>query len=176
MLNRLDSIKKNKLLVPAFVLGLLLCWFLAFNKTFDAIKLNRKLKDTSEKEHDISFNSSYVKQKLSALDLILKGYKVKEDWNDQLWMQASSIAARKNVPIEFTFNKPVLNADSTLVGNKQSLYFKGGFIELLKLVDTLERVNGIGQISALQLKTTKKDIAIDRIKKCVLRLDFRGME
>lgn len=174
MLNRLDPIKKNKLLLPVFIIGLLLCWFLAFSKTFDAVALNRKLKETSEKENDISFNPSYVQQKLSSLDLILKGYKVKEDWKDHLWMQASSIAAKQNVSIDFTLDKPSADDSVSVVSQRvQALYFYGGFIQLVKLVDTLERVNGIGQISALQLKAPKKDMSNSGGKRCVLRFDFR---
>jgi hypothetical protein len=178
MLNRLDPIKKNKLLLPLFILGILLCWFLAFSKTFDAVMLNAKLKESSEKENDISFNPSYVQQKLSSLDLILKGYQVKEDWKDHLWMQASSIAAKQNVSIDFTLDKPSADVDSISAASQrmQSLYFYGGFIQLVKLVDSLERVKGIGQVSALQLKAPKKDLSNSGRKRCVLRLDFRGID
>jgi hypothetical protein len=178
MLNRLDPIKRNKLLLPLFVVGLLLCWFMAFSKTFDALKLNRKLKMESDKSNDISFNPAHVQQKLAALNLILKSYKVKEDWHDQLWMQSSSIAARQNVPVDFTLDKPSVDSDSTSVGKlqrMQSLYFYGGFIQLVKLVDTLEHTMGIGKISGLQIKSPKSNLIGDKGKKCVLRLDFRGM-
>src|SRR5690349_12768753 len=113
MLNRLDPIQKKKLLLPLFVLGLLLCWFLAFNKTFDAIKLNRKLKEESEKGNDISFNPAHVQQKLAALNEILKSYKVSEQWNDELWLQSSAVAARQNVLVDFTLDKPSDEVDST---------------------------------------------------------------
>lgn len=178
MLNKLDPIKKNKLLLPFFVVGLLLCWFLAFNKSFDAVQLNRKLKMESEKGNDISFNPDYVQQKLAALDLILKSYKVKDEWHDQLWMQSSSIAAKQNVTVDFTLDKPAIDRDSSSLKDSirmQSLYFYGGFIQLVKLMDTLERDRGIGKISALQIKVPKVDRVGDKEKTCVLRLDFRGM-
>lgn len=175
MQSRLDHIQKNKLLLPLFVLGLLLCWFLAFDKTFEAVKLNRKLKGDSERGNDISFNPAYVQQKLAALNLILKSYKVDEQWNDKLWMQSSAIAAKQNVSVDFTLDRPAVEADSTSVGRLQSLHFYAGFIQLVKLVDTLERSNGIGKISALQVKAPKTDLAGDRGKKCVLRLDFKGI-
>lgn len=176
MLNRLDPIKKNKLLLPLFILGLMLCWFLAFNKTFDALKLNDQLTMTSEKENDISFNPSYVQQKLLSLDLILKGYKVKNDWNDILWMQASSIAASQQVSIDFTLDRPSAEVDSNSVEQGQSLYFHSGFVQLVKLMDTLERVKGIGKVSALQLKAPKREVSGDKERKCVLRIDFKGLD
>jgi|GEM_PF-451954 len=179
MLNNLDPIKKNKLLLPAFVAGLLLCWFLAFSKTFDAVKLNQKLRGDAEKESDISFNPTHVQEKLAALNLLLKSYKVSDDWNDQLWMQSSAIAARQNVGVDFTLDKPTEDVDTATVGKSQkaqSLYFYGGFIQLIKLVDTLERTRGIGKISALQIKAPKADLVGERGKMCVLRLDFGGVD
>lgn len=175
MLNRLDPIQKNKLLLPLFVLGLLLCWFLAFNKTFEAIQLNWKLKEDSEKGNDISFNPVHVQQKLAALNGILKSYQVSEQWNDELWLQSSAVAARQNVLVDFTLDKPSDEVDSIAVGKSQLLYFYGGFIQLVKLVDTLERTRTIGKISALQLKAPKEDEVGDRGMKVVLRLDFKGI-
>lgn len=175
MLDILDPVKKNKLLLPLFVVGLLLCWLLAFSKTYDAVKLHHKLKEESERGNDISFNPAHLQQKLTALNLILKGYKVNEQWHDQLWMQASAIAAKQNVGVDFTLDKLSVGADSTLVGKSQSLYYYGGYIQLVKLVDTLERTSGIGKISALQVKAPRVDVIGDKGKKCVLRLDFKGM-
>lgn len=179
MLNDMDPVRKNRLLLPLFLLGLLLCWFLAFDKTFEAIRLNNKLKEDSEREHDLSFNPAYLQQKRAALNLILKGYKVNEDWNDQLWMQSSAIAARQNVGVDFTLDKPAVGVDTSAVSSNlqkvQSLYFHGSFLQLVKLVDTLEGTNGIGKISALQLKAPKADMTGEQVKKCVLRVDFKGM-
>lgn len=175
MLNRLDAVTKNKLILPVFVFGLLLCWLLAFSKTLEAVKLNRRLKNESEKMNDISFNPAHLQQKLTALDLILKGYKVDEEWNDHLWTKASAVAAKLNVGVDFTLDKSSADVDSTSVGRSQSLYFYGGYIPLVKLVDSLERSRGVGKISALQVKAPRMDVLGDKEKKCVLRLDFKGM-
>ena len=175
MLNRLSYVQKNKLLLPVFGVGLLLCWFLAFNKTFEAVRLNNKLSEESKPGSDISFNPTYVQRKLTALDKILKGYKVADDWNDRLWIQSSAIAARQNVGVDFVLNKVSADTDSTSTGMTQSLYFYSNYVQLVKLVDTLESINGIGKISALQVKVPIADPTDEKSKKCVLRLDFRGM-
>lgn len=167
--------QKNKALIPALVIGLLLCWFLAFNKTFDAVALNRKLNDESLKASEISFNPVYLKRKLSALDEILKGYKVDEHWRDRLWIQSSAIAARSNAGLDFTLSKPIDVADSTEVGESQSLLFYSSYINLVKLTDSLEGMRGIGKITALQIKAPKTDVMDDRAKKCTLKLDFKGL-
>lgn len=170
-----DPIHKNKLLLPMFVIGLLLCWFLAFNKTFDAIMLNRKLKEDAEKVNDISFNPAYVQKKITALNEILKSYKVGEDWNDKLWMQSSAFAAKQNLSVDFTLEKQSAEVDSSMVNETQSLYFYGDFLQLVKLVDTLERTRDIGKISGLLVKAPKTERVGDRSRKCVLRLNFKGI-
>jgi hypothetical protein len=167
--------QKSKALIPALVVGLLLCWFLAFNKTFDAVALNRKLNDESLKASEISFNPVYVKRKLSALDKILKGYKVDEHWRDRLWIQSSAIAAGSNAGLDFTLSKPTDVTDSTEVGESQSLFFHSNYINLVKLTDSLERIKGIGKIMALQIKASKSDMTDEPVKKCTLKLDFKGL-
>lgn len=175
MLTKLTYVQKNQLILPAFGLGLLLCWFLAFNKTFDAIQINGKLKSDFATENDISFNPIYAERKLTALNKILKGYKTSEQWNDELWMQASAIAIKYGVAVDFTLNKPISGeVDSTAVGQTQSLYFYGRFVQLVKLIDTLEGLPRIGKIAALKVKAPKGDASGERDEKCMLRVDFKG--
>jgi hypothetical protein len=44
MFQKLNYTQKNKLLLPLAGVGIILCWFFAFNKTFEAIKQNNELK------------------------------------------------------------------------------------------------------------------------------------
>jgi len=176
MLPKLSYIQKNKLLLPSLGIGLLLSWFLAFSKTFDAIILHRKLNAEAVQENDVSFNPVYVQRKQAALDRILKGYQVGEEWSDLLWMRGSEIAAKQNVGIEYTAAKPLAERDSTSVGLVQSLQFYGNFVQLVKLIDTLERSFGIGKISAMQIKAPKQDFSSDSARKNMLRLDFKGVD
>lgn len=176
MFPKLNYIQRNKLLLPLLGVGILLSWFLAFSKTFDAIMLHRKLNVESVQESDISFNAVYVQRKQAALDRILKGYQVGEEWNDLLWMKGSEIAARQNVGIEYAVAKTSGESDSTTVGRVQSLKFYGNFIQLVKLIDTLERSSKIGKISALQLKAPKVDLLNEQAGKNELRLDFKGLD
>lgn len=176
MLPKLNYTQKNKLLLPLFGIGLLLSWFLAFDKTYDAIKLNHKLTEEEAGENDISFNPRYVQRKKAALEDILKGYQVEENWNDQLWMKGSEIAAKQNVGIDYTVSKPSAESDSTAVGMVQALNFYGNYVQLVRLVDTLERSSRIGKISALQIKAPRPDLLNDKVGKNVMRIDFKGMK
>ncbi|MNY32955.1 hypothetical protein D3C86_1672030 [compost metagenome] len=164
------------MLLPLFGLGLLLSWFLAFSKTFEAVKLHGKLNAGLDQRKDLSFNPVYIQRKQAALDQLLNGYRVGEDWNDQLWMKVSEIAAKRNVSIDYTATKPPIEKDSATIGMTQSLYFYGNYVQLVRLIDTLESVSKIGKISGLQLKAPNPEILNERAGKNVLRLDFKGLD
>lgn len=162
--------------------AILLCWVLAFSKTFEAIKLNYSLSEQESQRNDISFNPVYTQRKLRALEGILKGYQVKEElWSNTLWMKASAAAAKQGATIDYTVLK-VQERDTTLAGMAQSLYCYGSFTQLVKVIDTLERTPGIGKLAALQLKGPKDkgNMATQatggtRLGQCILRLDFRAI-
>lgn len=173
----LSYTQKNKLLLPVIGVGLLVCWAFAFSKTFDAIRLHNNL-DTNPgvNEKDLSFNPQHAQRKLTSLNQILDGYTVREDrWRNDLWFKGSSIAASENVSIDYTLTAPPLERDSTAVGLNQVLYFYAGYVSLVKLMDSLERTPGIGKISSIQIKAPLKDLLSERKDKCVLKVEFRGI-
>lgn len=178
MFKKFSYVQRNKMLLPLAGIGVILCWFLAFSNTFEAMALNRKLnRESLPVGGDVSFNPAHAQRKLMALDSILKGYEVKKSrWNDDLWMRTSSIAAKYDVGIEYMAGKDIVERDSTVIGSLQTLHFYGGYVQLVKLIDTLEGVPGIGKISALQVKAPKKSYGSDEVGECVLRLDFRAVE
>lgn len=176
MFGRLSYTQKNKLLIPLVVLGLILAWTLAFSNTFNAILLHRTLLKESSEASDLSFNPKYLLRKQDALNNILKGYKVDKDWVDRLWMRSSVLAANGNVGLDYTLAKSLAETDSTRTGTVQSLYFYGNYIQLIKLMDTLEKSSGIGKISAIQVKAPKPDLMNERTGKNALRIDFKALK
>lgn len=176
MLSKFSYIQKNKFLLPVAGLGILLCWFFAFNKTFEAIKLNNELKGQAVVSSDISFNPVHTEKKLAALKGILKSYRVNpSEWSNELWMKASAIAMKQQVGIDYTKSKPVIEKDTATAGISETIYCYGNYIQLVKLIDTLERIPAIGKISALQVKAPKEDVIGPRAGQCVLRIEFRGI-
>jgi len=171
----ITAVQKNKLLLPIAGVTIVLCWFLAINKTVDAVQLNRQLHSQITSNDDLSFNPEHTERKLATLATILKSYKVNEtEWSNQLWMKASAIAAKQGVGIDYTMTKPLAEPDTTTLGKKETLYCYGNFLQLIKLVDTLEQIPAIGKISALQIKAPKEDVIGERANQCVLKVDFRG--
>lgn len=175
MLSRINYTQKNKWLLPIFLFGVLLCWFAAFDQTYKAITLNSKLKNEANKANDLSFNPMYLKRKQAELDLILKGYEVDESWKDRLWIKSSSIAAKANVGVEYAISEAIDKTDSTSIGRLQSLSFYGGFLQLIRLTDSLERVKGIGRISSLQISAPKPDVVSVKSRQLELKVDFKGL-
>ncbi|MNV74172.1 hypothetical protein D3C71_1673730 [compost metagenome] len=91
-------------------------------------------------------------------------------------MKVSEIAAKRNVSIDYTATKPPIEKDSVTIGMTQSLHFYGNYVQLVRLIDTLESVSKIGKISGLQLKAPNPEILNERAGKNVLRLDFKGLD
>jgi len=184
MLNRISFEQKNKYLPPLALAGLLLCWLLAFSKTFEAIRLNQSLSEQASQSEDISFNPVYTQRKLKALEQILMAYQVKEEvWSNTLWMKASAAAAKQGATIDYTVSRPQ-ERDTTMAGTGQTLHCYGSFQQLVKVIDTLERTPGIGKLSALQFMGPKAAGSFSGINAgagskaagCILRLDFRAIE
>lgn len=176
MFGKLNDIQKNKLLFPVAGVGILLCWFFAFNRTFEAIQLNRELSSQVVGNDDLSFNPEHAQRKLDALRGILKSYRVNEvTWSNELWLKASAMAMKEHVGIDYTLAKPTAEKDTTSLGRTEMLFCYGNYIQLVKLVDTLERTPSIGKISALQIRAPKPDVIGDRAGQCILKIEFRGI-
>jgi hypothetical protein len=184
MLNQISFEKKNKYLPLLAIAGLLLCWVLAFSKTFEAIRLNYDLSRQASAGDGIAFNPVYTQRKLKALEDILSAYQVKEDvWSNTLWMKASAAAAKQGATIDYTVSRPQ-ERDTTMAGLAQTLHCYGSFQQLVKVIDTLERTPGIGKLSALQFKGPKAAGSFSSVSAgtgprsaaCMVRLDFRAIE
>ena len=176
MLKRMSYSRKNKLLLPVAALGMALCWFFAISRTFEAVKLHAELQREVETGNDISYNGAHTQKKLEALRGILKSYKVHgENWSNELWMRASAIAMKGQVGIDYTMTRPEAEIDTTRIGSTETLYCYGRYLQLVKLVDTLERSKGIGKISALQIKSPKEEIRGERAGQCALKIEFKGL-
>lgn len=156
-----------------------MCWFLAFNKTFDAMKVHFQLKNISrfkDNDQDLSFNSKYSERKAQALNKILESYRVdRKHWNNDVWLTVSSLAASQKVEIDFNAIKPQVEADTNAVGVEQSFLFYGDYISLVKLLDKLEKTSNIGRISGVQIKTQSKDLTGSSMDICQLELNFQGI-
>ena len=166
--------QKNKLLLPFTAVISLLCWYLAFSKTYTAVQVNRDLKAQTDTAIDLSFHPAYMQRKLTALKQILKSYQVNTtDWGNELWMKTSAMAMKHNAGIEYTI--AAVEQDTASRAKIETIYCYGSFSQLVRLIDTIERSKNIGAIAALQLKSPKNEATGERAHQCVLQLEFKGI-
>jgi len=177
MVSKMSYTKKNRMLAGLTVLGVVICWQFAFSKTFDAIKIHHELNRKTTTVNDLSFNRDYMERKLAAMTDILTTYQVnEEDWSNELWLRGSAASMKMNVEIDYTQEKPSVEPDSSSVGITQSLYCYGNYSELVKVMDSLESMQGIGKIAAIQIKGPKAELTRNGVGKCMLRMDFRALD
>jgi len=176
-MGKLSYSVKNKLLLPAVIVLLLLSWNLAFKKTYDAIVLNRQLNKASTEASDLSDNPDFLKRKAEVLTLVLNRYKVdSSDWNNEFWLNVSSAAVNRGLEVIYRPEKNALKTDSVQTGLNQSIQFRGEFKGLVQLLDTLEKSKGLGKIVSIRFEKEKRDFSDDRPEKILLKTDFRAIQ
>ena len=174
MFSKLNYVQKNKLLPAAIILLFTFCWFLSFDQTYEVIKIHNKFNNTTDLEV-VSFNPDYSKRKLNALNAILQSYNVnKNRWSNDVWLTVSSLALSKKVDIDFAAKEPGDESDSTSLGVKQSFFFFGNYVQLVKLIDTLEHTPRIGQISDVQIKIQKSKMDHELLSSCRMQITLQG--
>lgn len=176
MLDRFSYNQKYKALLPAAGIGLLICWYCSFSRTVEAVQRNHQLQAAAADHSDISFNPAYSERKRKALSEILKSYRVSDaEWSNELWMKASSMAARQDIHIAYARAAAPAATDTITAGKKETLYGYGGYLQLVRLLDTLEKTPHIGRISGLQIRIPKEDGSGVKRASCMMRVDFRGI-
>ncbi|TKC04533.1 hypothetical protein FA048_19530 [Pedobacter polaris] len=178
MWKQLANKNKNMVFFGAVVVVLYIAYNFSFKHTFDAIVLNHQLKkeQVNDQAADGSFPQINRKNKfyLSAL----KSYKVKkEDRENRLWQAVSGMALGNDIEISFNPN-PLIIADTMAVQNgivSQQFAFKGNYFNLVKLLDTISKADGIGKVSDLKL-STKKDNQSKADENLNMQLTLVGIE
>jgi len=179
MLAQLDF-KKKQLLVIAFAVFLFyIAYQFSFKNAFEAMHLNSQL----QKDHraESGQNSSYpqIERKDQFCAAIVKRYKVKkEDRENYLWQSLSGMAIANHVEISFAQGNTVLADTSALskgtVTNQFS--FKGKYVDIVRLLDTVSKSSGIGKIHMLKLESPKKEDKKELANKLTLVLGLKGLE
>jgi hypothetical protein len=160
MWRQLDNKKKNMVIVGAMIIVLYIAYQFSFKHTFDAIVLNQQLKREQVNDQASDGGFTQINQKNKFYLSAIKSYKVKkEDRENRLWQAVSGMAVANDVDISFNPNLALVTADTITVKNgivSQQFNFKGNYFNLVKLLDTISKTDGIGKISDLKL-STKKD-------------------
>ncbi len=161
--------QKNALLAASTLLLLLLSWNLAFRKTASEWLRHRELMAATNSNAALADQPGYLRSLNGQLDRLLDSYRVDSmTWKSDLWLTASNIAEQKQIEVDFEpAATPSLNAQTPVM--QQTIRFSGHFVQLVALVDTLEKITGNGQVSSLHFKI---DDASDKPDRLILLATF----
>ena len=170
-----DKIQDKTLL--AVLLGIFMLvagWRFAFQKTFETISLNHRLKQQSLDNAAISFNPDYLSKKDKLLSTVINKYSAdSSEWKNSFWLNVSRMAIQKRINVKYTPSALKLNPDTTRTTViKQHIAFEGNYKNLVSLLDTLEKTEKAGLISSLSFNAKKEQRSQDEVKKLFLEVEF----
>ncbi|MBB2145775.1 hypothetical protein GM921_09775 [Pedobacter sp. LMG 31464] len=154
MWQKLSDKQRKLVLIVAMLIVAYIAFRCSFVPALKAVQLNRELQQV-QGGHKVS-GSSFVQLNAEHEFYLraLKGYKVKkEDRENRLWQTVSGMALANDLQISFDPDLKV-PTDTSAVSNgvvAQQFKFKGSYVNLVKLLDTLSKSSGIGKISQVKL-------------------------
>jgi len=152
----IDYKKRNKLLFAGAGVVLVLAWFLAFQKTYDAYRENNRLNKLIG--NDISNGTQFdFERKSRVLDSLSKVYQSDSAvWNDNFLSEASRAVNSPRIQVYFNnTNKNAMQADTSKIKSK-NLTVKGDYKAIVESVAALEKINTLGYLSTVTLKFDSK--------------------
>ncbi|WP_454880751.1 hypothetical protein [Sphingobacterium detergens] len=152
----IDYKKRNKLLFAGAGIVLVLAWFLAFQKTYQAYRENNRLNQLIGQ--DISNSTQYdFERKSKVLDSLSKVYQSDSAvWNDNFLSEASRAVNSPRIQVYFNnVIKNTMQTDTTAIRSK-NLTIKGDYRAIVESVAELEKINTLGYLSTVTLKFDSK--------------------
>lgn len=140
-------IPKNKILVISFLLGLILCYWLAFSETLALRKEYKELKAQQLISQNLPIQLSSLKQKNKHFDQLLNTYQISEtSWQNTLLERIDRYAQLNALKI-LKVDAPHTITSNDLKISSYKLQLSGTFNDLLGLIYELESLNNLGQFS-----------------------------
>ncbi|WP_343536111.1 hypothetical protein [Sphingobacterium thalpophilum] len=169
----IDYRRRNKLLFAGAGIILVLAWFLAFQKTYEAYRENKRLHQLIGKE--ISNSTQYdFGRRSSMLDSLTSVYQTDSAvWNDNFLSEASR--AVNSPQIQVYFNNAVRNTmqtDTASVKTK-SLTIKGDYRAIVASVAELEKISTLGFLSTVTLKMDSRRTSANERKVIEGQMGFK---
>ncbi|UIR54621.1 hypothetical protein LZQ00_10075 [Sphingobacterium sp. SRCM116780] len=154
----IDYKKRNQLLYVGAILMLVLGWWLAFGKTYEAYRLNKQL--SAQVGSDVSHSAQYqLEHKSKILDSLTKVYQTDStNWDDNFLSNASRAVNSPTIQVYYN-NNPLKNRlvqiDSSATRNKL-LTIKGDYRAIVQSIAELEKITTLGYLSTINLKMDNK--------------------
>jgi len=147
-------IKKNHLLIAAAAILFLFCYQLAFKRTLEAWQANKQLQTKIAAAADVSYQPAYVQRKNANLDKIIALYKTDTTaLRSSIVSAIGALAEQNQVKLsEVPVQNPLYHTDRFII---QKLGFEGDFFSLIKMLNKLQALKGIGIIRSAGFKATE---------------------
>jgi hypothetical protein len=162
-------VKKEYLLIGGTILLLWLGYQLALKKTMEAWQLNKQLKSQLAQSADLTVQPAYTERKNYNLDIIINRYKTDTvQFRSNIINIIASIAEKQGVKLsEVPLQDPLFHTDKYIV---QKLSFEGGYFDLIKTLDQLQKTTGIGIVRSVGIKTIITRSATGNIRKVMMEI------
>lgn len=157
--------KKNRALLIAALPLFLLCWYLAFGKTFALISQYNSLEGNLAQNETAALDSKLLRDKLARQDSLLTQYAVDSTaWAQGLLSEVGTVLSTQSVGVSFE-NKSVGVSIQTI---ERDLLLNGSFPHLQQSLRTLEKVFFIKSVNAYvekeQLRYRVRLVALKKIE------------
>jgi len=177
MWHKLDDKKQKIVAIVAAVLVLYVAYVFSFKHAIEAYGLNKSLKkEASLQMEDAAY--PHLNKKYNFYQKVLADYRVKkEEMDTKVWQAVSDMAVSKQVKI--SYNPMPQTTDTATVTNairQQQFVFRGGYFNIVKLLDTLSKSEGLGKIAQLTIASPKNEGSKENNQALSMQLGISAVE
>lgn len=144
--------RKNRSLLFAFGLFLIISYFLSIKNTLLLFQENGTLKEQLAMAAGSPVKVHEYENKISSLNLRLVHFVKTDSFSQQILLEMVSNFCQKNKITLREFPKPLINDENGYLIETTMISAEGTYIQLLKLVYELEQTQKAGKIASLQFK------------------------
>lgn len=158
MWHKLDDKKQKIVAIVAAVLVLYVAYVFSFKHAVEAYSLNKSLKkEASLQMEDAAY--PHLNKKYNFYQKVLTDYRVKkEEMDTKVWQSVSDMAVSQQVKISYNPMPQVADTASNPTAiHQQQFIFRGSYFNMVKLLDTLSKSEGLGKIAQLTITSPKNE-------------------
>lgn len=147
-------INKTYLFAAGVLLLFLVSYQLAFKNTIAAWKTNRHLKEQLNRQTDVTYQPAYLERKNKNLDAIIAKLKIdSSEFKGRVIATLAKLTEKSNVKIIRLYDDDeYYHTKFNLV---QRVDLEGNYFELLKFLDQIEQLNGVGVLRSVDISSRK---------------------
>ena len=160
----------SKFLVPLGILLLLIIYCLAVRPTIIVYQQFQESCVAGYNLEPLSVSPSYTASRAEQIKQIYNHFLIDTlSWKSQLWNSASYLSRKYNSKVTFfgDYNQENFGKQKLY---KQRVGFSGSYVELIKLLDELEKTKGLGKISFLRLAKKPREAEL------TMEVDLSGIQ